>query len=744
MPLPSDEMKTSASDVTIVVRECGERTAEACVRLLRQTYPGMEIHRVSARPFSETLRLSLAKGMAEGRPWTLCIDADVLVLPELSGLLAEAEKVPSDVFELQGLVFDKLMMAPRAAGNHLYRTRLIARALPLIAAGSGLRPETEMIEAMAAQGFPNRQSTIVVGLHDFEQYYRDIHSKAFLHGHKHRFLLPLYRPLWKLLARRDADYRVALDAVDEARSNNTTPTVSRDFRAEQREAAPARLGLQEKPMLDTVPGTAQLRDWARTSGLPGEARALSGQIASTLQRGLFPATTAGVPERAGIAADNTLPHILLVCANVYPQFDFCIPPVGGGMETRAALFGRGLAARGRWHLGFVVSDFGQPFVTHHEGIDFHIYQPVYRSAGRNVFPRLRKRRWFPVLNLDRHDLELLWQIPLIAAWLVLPALFFPRFWRTLKPELVCCFGNNAHSAEVIADCHRVGIRTILLIASDTDLSPDYQPDQRAVNHEGMPKWKGHHSLALADCIVVQSDDQRQALRRYFNRDAVLIRNPVHVSPDDPQHWLPRVQREYVLWIGRTDDFNKRPMLFVELARDCPSIEFLMIVSCTDATAFSALASSCPANLRIVEHVPPHEIRDYLQRARALVNTSLFEGFPNTFLQAAVMGVPIVSLTVDPDGMFAGHSCGICAAGDQNTLRQAVLELSADAARAEAFAATSHRYALELHEAEQRISELTACLEEQRRLAPSSTPMPWLRRWRRFVRRSTERGEQNVG
>lgn len=737
-------MTRGLSDVTIVVRECGERTAELCVWLLQQTFPEHEIHRVSARPFSETLRLSLEKGKAEGRPWTLCIDADVLVLPELTELLAEAETVPTDVFEIQGLVIDKLMTAPRAAGNHLYRTDLIPRALPLIAAGQGLRPETEMIEAMAGEGFPNRQSAIVVGLHDFEQSYRDIYAKAFLHAHKHRFLLPLYRPLWKLLARSDADYQIALAALNEACSDSATPSVSRDFRAEQANAAVVRLGLLEKPRLDIVLDGTVLHDWARQAGFPGEARALSGQIASTLRRGLFPEPSTDASHCAPIASGDARPHVLLVCANAYPQFDFCVPPVGGGMETRAALFGRGLAASERWRLGFVVSDFGQPFVTRHEGIDFHIYQPVYRRAGRNVFPRLRKRRWFPILNLDRHDLELLWQIPLIAIWLALPAIFFPRFWRTLKPAVVCCFGNNAQSAEVIADCHRAGIRSILCIASDTDISPDYRPGNREVNHYGMPKWKGHHSLAMADCIIVQSETQRAALHRHFNRDAVLIRNPVHVSPDDPRYWLPRGQREYVLWIGRSDDFNKRPMLFLELARDCPGLEFVMIVSRTDKASFQALTDSCPANLRIVEHVPAHEIRDYLHRALVLVNTSQFEGFPNSFLQAAVMGVPIVSLAVDPDAMLASQGCGIHAAGDQSTMREAVLELSANAASADAFSATCHRYVLERHAAEQRIAEFEACLDEQRRLSHAPARMPWWQKWRRFVRFPRAPEGQDVG
>lgn len=720
-------MSMQHSDVTVVVRECGERTAEASVALLQRLFPGREIHRVSARPFSATLRLSLEKGLAEERPWTLCIDADVLALPELAALLEEAKDSPAEVFEIQGLVFDRLMTAPRAAGNHLYRTCLIGNALPLIPVGRSLRPETEMIEAMAELGFPSRQSATVVGLHDFEQFYRDLHAKAFLHGHKHRFLLPLYRPLWQVLALTDADYRVALAALDDAQTEAGAPSVSRDFRADAADAAAARLGLEEKAALETVPDAATLRAWTEQAGFPGEARALSGQIASALRRGLFPEA----PQEKVSPAATARPLVALVCANAYPLFDFCVPAVGGGMETRAALFGRGLAALGRWQVCFVVSDFGQAFVTRHENIDFRIYQPTYRKAGRNVFPRLRKRRWFPVLNLDRRDLDLLWQIPLIAAWLALPALFFPRFWRRLRPAVVCCFGNNAQTADVIADCRRTGIRTILCVASDKDISPDYHPGNREPNHYGMPKWKGHYSLTHADHIVVQTEAQREALQRRFGRDTVLIRNPVHVSPDDPQRWLPRAQREFVLWIGRADDFNKRPMLFLKLARDCPDLEFVMIASRTDDAVFRALEQACPPNLRIAEHLPPQEIWGYLHRARVLVNTSKFEGFPNTFLQSAVMGVPIVSLEVDPDGMLARHGCGVCAAGNPRTMREAVVKLCADGVRADALAATCHQHALDRHEAGGRIAELEACIADQA-AAPGPDGPPWWALLRRFA------------
>jgi glycosyltransferase involved in cell wall biosynthesis len=426
------------------------------------------------------------------------------------------------------------------------------------------------------------------------------------------------------------------------------------------------------------------------------------------------------------------PTVALFCSNVYPLFEAAARVPTGGMETRAALFGRGLATSERWQPSFVVSDFGQPFITHHEGIDFHIYQTAYRRAGRNVFPRLRKRRWFPILNLDRHDLDLLWQIPLVTAYLALPAILFPRFWRALKPDIVCCFGNNDLSVEAIADCHRLGIRTMLCIASDEDVSADYLPGNHDLSNYGMPKWKGHYALSTADCIVVQTEGQREAVANRFGRPSVLIRNPVSVSIDDAQRWLPREKREYILWIGRSDTFHKRPHIFLELAKRCPDLPFLMIVNNTHAEVFEMLQAECPDNLRIIERVTHDEIWSHLRRARVFVSTSRFEGFPNTFLQSAVLGTPIVSLEVDPDEMLTKYGCGICLAGDRSALGDNVLRLWDDASAAESFANTCHRYILERHEASGRVAEFEICLEKLNKDLLGNGKPKWWTLYRRFV------------
>ena len=117
----------------------------------------------------------------------------------------------------------------------------------------------------------------------------------------------------------------------------------------------------------------------------------------------------------------------------------------------------------------------------------------------------------------------------------------------------------------------------------------------------------------------------------------------------------------VLW-AENPLANKRPEVFLELARMLPEFRFAMAMNESDRARFSQIkhqAAFLP-NLLFLGQVPPAEMEQWFARSQVFVNTSARGGFPNTFLQAWMNGAPVVSLAVDPDRLVQDEMLGLIA------------------------------------------------------------------------------------
>ena len=206
-------MTTALEKVTVVIRSVGERTEAVCRQLiLEQGVAEDAVFVIREAPFSQAMRVGFQIGLKQGRPWTFCVDADLLLRPgSIQRMVELAEQQPENVCEIQGYILDKFFGGPRIGGIHLYRTALLDRVIAAIPAeGVNIRPERATLGHMEKQGFPFVVVPELVGLHDFEQYQADIFRKCFVQAHKHLYLAPLLVEYWRESAAGDADYEVAL------------------------------------------------------------------------------------------------------------------------------------------------------------------------------------------------------------------------------------------------------------------------------------------------------------------------------------------------------------------------------------------------------------------------------------------------------------------------------------------------------------------------------------------------------
>lgn len=209
--------ESESSDFIVVIRSAGERTKEACKYIVTQELPDSCVHLIELIPFEAALRECYKIGMNSGKKWMITIDADVLPrLGFVSKISNLAENVGDNIIMFNAMIHDKLFMQYRTAGFKVYRTAYLNEALAYVAPdGIEVRPEAATLKKMVAKGYRKKNFSYVVGLHDHEQFYKDIYRKAYFHATKHTEKLSSIITDWKTASLNDYDYRVALKgAID--------------------------------------------------------------------------------------------------------------------------------------------------------------------------------------------------------------------------------------------------------------------------------------------------------------------------------------------------------------------------------------------------------------------------------------------------------------------------------------------------------------------------------------------------
>ena len=245
----------SKPSVHIVVRSAGERTKDLCVRLAEVQLPhGSGLTVISEVPFEKALRSCYEAGLKAGCKWTMTLDADVMLRPgAVQILLEEAERMPPHYLQLEGYIFDKVMGIYRVAGNRIYRTEFLPIAFQQIPeTGTQIRPERFALRKLSAVGYPSRRIPQVVGVHDFEQYYRDLYIKSFTHGRKH---IEYGGQIIKNCSGNqniDPDYRVMLKGFCDGLLTSANVMCDRRLFNDEANSAIQSLGLQEKAQIQDL------------------------------------------------------------------------------------------------------------------------------------------------------------------------------------------------------------------------------------------------------------------------------------------------------------------------------------------------------------------------------------------------------------------------------------------------------------------------------------------------------------
>jgi len=198
-----------------------------------------------------------------------------------------------------------------------------------------------------------------------------------------------------------------------------------------------------------------------------------------------------------------------------------------------------------------------------------------------------------------------------------------------------------------------------------------------------------YGLRNASLIVAQTHHQQSLLRQHYGLASEVVNMAVEPAPRAPS----APQDIDVLWVANFRPV-KRPELVLELARRLPHRNFAMIggplIGQEDSYTAARKAAADVPNLKLLGPLPYAEAGAMFERARLHLNTSEFEGFPNTFLQAWVRSVPVVTF-FDPDGLVRKKQLG-CVASSVEEMAAALDALLSDELRRKDMGARARAFA----------------------------------------------------
>lgn len=297
-----------------------------------------------------------------------------------------------------------------------------------------------------------------------------------------------------------------------------------------------------------------------------------------------------------------------------------------------------------------------------------------------------------------------------------------RLYRALareRPDIILQFVGSAHTGIAALYARSHGCKMIWRVTNDPSVEPDKTSWRKP--HLKLEQLFLSFGIRNATLILAQTEYQRAHLAERFPNAPVQVLPNFH--PAAPDCGRSGAVVKQVVWVANLKPL-KNPGAFVRLARRFAhraDVRFVMVGG-TDGgewTKQQLTEIAATPNLDYRGAVSQSAVNSLLEHTDLLVNTSDHEGFSNTFIQAWMRRVPVVSLRVDPDRLLSRGGLG-AVTGDEDTLYERVAALLDDPDRCAAIGARARRYALE-HHAESNIETLARLLDLKRWLSDLAAP-----------------------
>ncbi|MGB3849309.1 MAG: glycosyltransferase family 4 protein [Tunicatimonas sp.] len=287
----------------------------------------------------------------------------------------------------------------------------------------------------------------------------------------------------------------------------------------------------------------------------------------------------------------------------------------------------------------------------------------------------------------------------------------PRFIqaiRSYQPDVVIQGCASITTGLLSLAAQRAGVPFVYRAANDMDAD-----DRHKSRLSFMEAYLYRSGLRNANAIVCQNSYQHQKFKEQFpDKSIIILHNPYQFG--DRSAVKPLSQRKYIAWLGVFQP-QKNLTALLDVVQSLPHYHFniggKLSKSHVDEATLQALERLREAsNVTFEGYIKRTQIASFLSEAYLLLNTSHYEGFSNTFLEAFAAGTPIVTTrSVDPDHIIEQRKLGMVAE-DHGGLAECVQQV-VEHPEYEEMAQRCQQYVTESHDPQQLAAKFADFLAE---------------------------------
>lgn len=273
-----------------------------------------------------------------------------------------------------------------------------------------------------------------------------------------------------------------------------------------------------------------------------------------------------------------------------------------------------------------------------------------------------------------------------------------KFLNEIKPDVIYTRLGSSWIYFAAEYARKNNVKHIHALASDLDVSrnifkkiyPFFTPIENYYINRGLKK---------VTSVITQNGYQQQQLLNRFGKCGIRVNQMTESI--DATHIVKDDDVLTIVWIANLKEI-KQPELFVELAQKLePYLDKIRMIMCGRfAPSYEVLLSKIESigYLEYRGELKQEEVFALLEESDILVNTSIVEGFSNTFVQAWMRKNIVFSLNSNPDDILTNYNVGYLLPS-VDLMKDKIVEILADRENLHSMQNEAYSYVMQNHSIE---------------------------------------------